>query len=69
MLVRLFGLPTTLIDLLIFPLPGVARARLRLHVVPPHVLGALAVGPDVLARDAASVTADALVEVKHHRDL
>ena len=62
-------LPAALVLLLVFPRGGIAGARLGLDVVPPHVLGALAVGPDVLAGDAAGVAADALVEVEHHRDL
>src|SRR3972149_6923960 len=47
----------------------VAGAGLRLDVVPPHVLRALAVGPDVLAGDRARMAADALVEVEAHRAL
>jgi hypothetical protein len=47
-------------------LGGKANAGLGLHVVPPHVLGTLAVGPDVFAGDAAGVTANALIEVENH---
>src|SRR6185437_10316871 len=54
---------------LVFPTCRVSRTRLGLHVVPVHVFGALAIGPDVLARDAAGVTADALIQVKDHRNL
>jgi len=44
-------LPAALIDILVFPLSRVAGAWLGFNIVPPLVLGALAVGPDVLARD------------------
>src|SRR5665647_2538431 len=54
---------------LIFPLFGIADARFCFDVVPPHVLGTLAVSPDVLAGDAAGVTADALVKIEYHYQL
>src|SRR5262249_36750658 len=54
---------------LVLPIFGIADARLGLDVVEPRVLHALAVGPNVLAGDRASVTPDAFVEVQHHRDL
>jgi hypothetical protein len=62
-------LPATFVDLLVFLLAGIARTGLRLDIVPPHVFGALAVGPNVLASDGARVTTNALVEVEHHRNL
>ena len=62
-------LPAAVPGLLVLPALGVADAGLGLDVVEPHVLGAVAVGPDVLAGDAAGVAADALVEVHHHADL
>src|SRR3970282_2607726 len=65
----LVALPAALVALLVLPERRVAGARLGLDVVPPHVLGALAVGPDVLAGERARVAADALVEVEHHRHL
>src|SRR5581483_5417154 len=62
-------LPAALVALLVLPQGRVAGAGLRLDVVPPHVLGAFAVGPDVLAGDRAGVATDALVEVEDHRHL
>ena len=61
--------PAAAIFVLVFPTCRVSRTRLGLHVVPVHVLGALAIRPDVLAREAAGVTADALIQVKDHRNL
>ncbi len=62
-------LPAAVPGVLVLPALGVADAGLGLDVVEPHVLGAVAVGPDVLAGDAAGVAADALVEVHDHADL
>jgi len=59
-------LKTAFILFLVFPARGVARTGLGLHIIPPHVLGAFAVGPDVLAGDAARVAANALIEMKNH---
>ena len=67
--VAVLDLPATLPLLLIFPILRVANARLRLDVVEVHVLRALAVRPDVLARDRASMAAEALVKVHDHRYL
>jgi hypothetical protein len=64
-----FLLPPPLLVILIFPFAGVTRTGLRLDIVPPHVLGAFSVSPDVLARDRTRMTANAFVEVKYHRDL
>ena len=61
--------PPAVIMFLVFPLRRIAGARAGLHVVPPHVFRALAVGPDILAGDRASMAAEAFVEVKHHRNL
>ena len=62
-------LPATLVLVLIFPFRGIARARLRLHVVPPHVFGAFAIRPHVLAGHAARVAANAFVQMENHRYL
>jgi hypothetical protein len=51
---------------LVFPLCGKANAWLGFYVVPPHILSTLAVGPYVLAGDAAGVAAYAFIEVKNH---
>ena len=59
-------LPAAAIVFLILPPGWIAGTRSGFDVVPPHVLGALAVGPQVLARDAARMAADALVEVEQH---
>jgi hypothetical protein len=37
--------------------------------VPPHVLHAFVARPQPLARDRARLTAEALVQVQHHRQL
>ena len=63
------GNPSTLVLVLVLPLLGEADTGLGLDVVPPHVLRALAVGPDVLTRDRAGVATETLVEVEHHRYL
>ena len=67
--VAVLDLPAALPLLLIFPILRVANARFRLDVVEIHVLRALAVRPDVLARDRASMAAEALVKVHDHRYL
>jgi hypothetical protein len=61
--------PSAVPALLIFPVLGVADARLGLDVVEPGVFDALARGPHVLARHRAGVTADALVEIQDLADL
>jgi len=61
--------PAAAVLLLVFPQRRIAGARLGLDVVPPHVLRALAVGPDVLTRDAARVAPDAFVEMEDHGEL
>jgi hypothetical protein len=58
--------PSALVLLLVLVQRRVAGPRLRLDVVPPHVFGAAAVRPQVLAGNAARVTTDALVQVEHH---
>ena len=60
-------LPPSPVLLLVLPARGVAGAGLGLDVVPPHGLGAGALGPDVLAGDRAGVAPDALVQVEDHR--
>src|SRR5215831_14049926 len=64
-----FDHPAAAVLGLVLPTCRVSGTRLGLHVVPVHVLGALAVGPNVLARDGASVTTDALVQMEDHCDL
>ncbi len=59
-------LPATFIKLLIFPFFGIADTGFAFDIVEPHVFGAVAVGPHILARDAAGVAADAFVQVQHH---
>ena len=61
--------PAAVPALLVLPILGIADAGLGLDVVEPGVFHAFAVGPHVLAGDGAGVTADAFVEVQHHRDL
>ena len=61
--------PAALPGLLILVAARVALPGPRLDVVEPHVLGAGAVGPRLLAGDRAGVAADALVEVHHHAHL
>jgi hypothetical protein len=51
---------------LVFPLGGKTNARLGFDIVPPHVLSALAVSPDVFTGDAAGVTANALIQMENH---
>jgi len=51
---------------LVLPLAGIPGAGFGLDVVPPHVFGALAVGPDVLAGDRTRVATEALVQVEDH---
>jgi hypothetical protein len=58
--------PSTFIVELIFPECGKSCAGLGFHIVPPHVLGAGTIRPNVFAADAASMTPDAFVEVKDH---
>ncbi len=58
--------PAAAVFVLIFPLGRIPRSRPRLDVVPPHILGALAVGPKVLARNRASMAPDALIQMKEH---
>src|SRR5699024_11663162 len=61
--------PAALPLLLILVTARVALAGTGLDIVEPHVFGALAVRPRLLARDRTRVAADALVEVHHHRHL
>ena len=69
-LVLLFVLlPTTLVLILVFPLRGEPGARLGFNVIPPHIVGAFTVRPNVLTSDTARVAADALVQMEHHADL
>src|SRR5450759_892766 len=63
------ALPAALVLFLVFPSRGEPGAGLGLDIVPPHVLGALAVRPDVLAGETARMATDALVQVEHHRHL
>jgi len=61
--------PAALIDILVFPLRRITGTGFGLDVVPPLVLDALAIGPDILAGDRASVTANTFIQMKNHRDL
>src|SRR5215217_6245733 len=54
---------------LIFITTGVTLAGPGFHIVEPHVLGAGAIGPGLLAGYRAGVAADALVKVHHHAHL
>ena len=65
----LVSLPPAVVVVLVLPTGWVAGAGPGLDVVPPHVLGALAVGPQVLAGDRTGVAPDALVEVEQHAHL
>ena len=64
-----FAGPAALPLFLVFPILGIADARLGLDIVEPGVFDAFAAGPHVLAGDRTGVAADAFVEVQHHRDL
>ena len=68
-LAALLALPAAAPAFLVLPVLRIADAGLGLDVVEPRVFHALARGPHVLAGDRAGVTADAFVEVQHHRDL
>ena len=63
------ALPAALPALLVFPILGIADARLGFDIVEPCVFHPFAAGPDVLAGNAAGMAPDALVEIQHHRDL
>ena len=62
-------LPATHVLILVFPFSGITSTGLCLHIVPPHVFRPLAVGPHVFAGATAGVTADALIQMKHHGNL
>ena len=61
--------PTALVAILIFPFLGIAHAGLGFHIVEPHIFRAGGRSPRVLARDAARVTREALVQIQHHAHL
>jgi hypothetical protein len=61
--------PSAAILLLVFVKCRIASARLSLHVVPPHIFGAGAAGPKVLARKTTGMATDAFIEMEHHRNL
>jgi hypothetical protein len=56
-----FKMPAAAVDILVLPFFRVSDPGLALHVVEPHVLGSLAIGPNILAGDAARVTANTFV--------
>ena len=56
-----FKMPAAAVDILVLPFLGVSNPRFALHVIEPHVLGSLSVGPNILARDAARVAANTLI--------
>jgi hypothetical protein len=58
--------PSSLPQILVFPLLRVTDARLGLHIVPPHVFGAFPIRPYVLAGNRAGVAADTLLEIEGH---
>jgi hypothetical protein len=57
--------PAALVLFLIFPFGRVAGSWLGLNIVPPHVFATFAVGPQVLAGNAASVATDTFIEVEN----
>ncbi len=59
-------LPAALPQVLVFPLLRITDAWLGLDIVPPHVFGALAVRPYILAGDRAGVAANALLQIESH---
>ena len=59
-------LPASLVDILVFPLAGITGAGLGLYIIPPLILGALAIRPYVLTGNRTSVTADTFVQMKDH---
>jgi len=61
--------PAAIPAVLVFPVLGVANSGFCLDVIEPRVFHPFAIGPDILAGHRARVAPDALVEVKHHRDL
>src|SRR5690606_27592752 len=61
--------PAALPAVLVFPVFGVADARLGFNVVEPDIFHAFAVGPDVFTGDRTGMAADALVQVQHHCNL
>ncbi len=61
--------PTALVTVLIFPFLGIAHAGLGFHIVEPHIFRAGGRSPRVLARDAARVAREALVQIQHHAHL
>ena len=65
----LLAAPAAVPAVLVFPVLRIADAGFRLDVVEPGVFHPFAIGPDILAGHRARVAPDALVEVKHHRDL
>jgi hypothetical protein len=62
-------LPTAFVKFLIFPLLRISNPRLRFHIVKPDVFSACAVGPDVLAGNAARMAAETLVQIQNHGNL
>jgi hypothetical protein len=53
------------VTFLVLPFLGVADARFGLDVVPEHILGAFAVGPDVFTGQAAGVAPQAFIKIKN----
>ena len=61
--------PAPSVELLVLPLLRITDARLGLHVVVPDILRTATAGPNVLARNAARMAADAFVKVHDHGEL
>ena len=61
--------PSSMIDILVFPLVRIPGPGFRFNIVPPHILRTFPVGPDVLAGNRTGVAANALIEVEHHCNL
>jgi hypothetical protein len=61
--------PTTLVDILVFPLTWVTGTGFGFNIVPPLVFSTLSIRPDILTGDGTGMTPDTFIEVEHHRDL
>src|SRR5690606_12624560 len=61
--------PAAVPAILVFPVGGIAHAGLGFDVIELDVFNPVAIGPDVLASDRASMTADAYIQIQHLADL
>ena len=64
-----FAYPAAFVDVLVFPLFGVAHTWFGFHIVEPGIFHAITTGPHIFTSDGASMAAYAFVEVQHHADL